>query len=61
MKQRKLKKSLDFANRENIPYVIIIGEDEVTKNKVMVKDMVNGENFEISLDNPENVKNIVKL
>lgn len=61
MKQRKLKKSLDFANRENIPYVIIIGEDEVAKNKVMVKDMVNGENFEISLDNPENVKNIVKL
>ena len=56
MKQRKLKKSLDFANRENIPYVIIIGEDEVTKNKVMVKDMVYGENFEISLDNPENVK-----
>ena len=61
MKQRKLKKSLDFANRENIPYVIIIGEDEVTKNRVMVKDMVNKESFEISLENPENVKNIMKL
>lgn len=61
MKQRKLKKSLDFANRENIPYVIIIGENEVANNKVMVKDMINAENFEISLDNPENVKNIVKL
>ena len=61
MKQRKLKKCLDFANREDIPYVIIIGEDEVTKNRVMVKDMVNKESFEISLDNPENVKNIVKL
>lgn len=61
MKQRKLKKSLDFANRENIPYVIIIGENEVTNKKVMVKDMINGENFEISLENPENVKNIVKL
>lgn len=61
MKQRKLKKSLDFANRENISYVIIIGEDEVATSKVMVKDMINGQNFEISLENPENVKNIVKL
>ena len=61
MKGRKLKKSLDFANRENIPYVIIIGENEVASGKVTVKDMINQNNFEIELDNPEKVKKIVKL
>ena len=61
MKGRKLKKSLDFANRENIPYVIIVGEDEVESGKVIVKDMINQNNFEIDLKNPEKVKEIVKL
>ena len=61
MKGRKLKKSLDFANRENIPYVIIDGEDEVKSGKVTVKDMINQNNFEIDLKNPEKVKEIVKL
>ena len=61
MKGRKLKKSLDFANRENIPYVIIVGEDEVKSGKVTVKDMINQNNFEIDLKNPEKVKEIVKL
>lgn len=61
MKGRKLKKSLDFANRENIPYVIIVGEDEVKSGKVIVKDMINQNNFEIDLKNPEKVKEIVKL
>lgn len=61
MKGRKLKKSLDFANRENIPYVIIVGEDEVKSGKVTVKDMINQNNFEIDLENPEKVKEIVKL
>ena len=61
MKGRKLKKSLDFANRENIPYVIIVGEDEVKTGKVIVKDMINQNNFEIDLKNPEKVKEIVKL
>ena len=61
MKGRKLKKSLDFANRENIPYVIIVGEDEVKSGKVTVKDMINQNNFEIDLKNHEKVKEIVKL
>lgn len=42
MIKRKLKKSLDYANKENIPYVIIIGEDEVQKGVVNLKDMKNG-------------------
>ncbi len=61
MKNRKLKKSLDYANREKIPYVIILGENEIINKKVMVKDMINQNSFEIDLENPEKVKEIVKL
>jgi len=38
----KLKKSLDYANKQDIPYVIILGEDEMNKGSVKVKDMRKG-------------------
>lgn len=51
MKQRKMKKSLEYANDENIPYVFILGEDELKQNQVSVKDMKNKTQTTISLEN----------
>ena len=51
MKQRKMKKSLEYANDENIPYVFILGEDELKQNLVSVKDMKNKTQTTISLEN----------
>ena len=50
MNNKKLKKALNYANVENIPFVIIIGEDELKENKVMIKNMNTGvqEKIEIS-------------
>ena len=39
----KIKNQFKFASRLNIPYVIVIGEDEVKQNKVTIKDMNTGE------------------
>jgi len=39
----KLGKQFKLANQKNIPYVVIIGEDEAAQNKIMVKDMASGE------------------
>jgi len=39
---KKISKALDKANKETIPKVIIIGEEEVNKNQFTVKDMVTG-------------------
>jgi len=50
MSGKKLKKSLDFANKLGITYVIIIGEDEVNSGKVKIKKMVEGLEIEASLD-----------
>ena len=39
----KVGKSLEYANSYDIPYVVIIGEDEAKKNKLKLKDMKSGE------------------
>lgn len=40
---KSMKKKMNYANKQNVPYVIIIGEDEINANKVMVKNMATGE------------------
>ena len=39
----KLDKQLKYANKKGIPYVIIIGPEEVEKNIIKLKDMKTGE------------------
>lgn len=56
MQNKKLKKSLDFANRENIPYVIILGEDELSNGKIVIKNMLNNNDIELSLNDLEKIK-----
>lgn len=56
MNSKKLKKSLDYANKEKIPYVIIIGEDEINSNIVIVKDMFNNNSFKLELDALDKIK-----
>ena len=43
----KLDKQLRYANRKNIPYVIIQGPDEMSRNTILLKNMKNGEQTEI--------------
>lgn len=50
MTERKLKKSLDYANKKNIPYVLILGEDEISLRKIKIKNMQTGTEIEISID-----------
>lgn len=44
-----LNKALDYANKKQFNYVIILGEKEKTQGKVSIKDMNTGEQFEMSL------------
>lgn len=43
MANRKIGKTLDRANKENVRNAIIIGQNEVRNNQFKVKDMVSGE------------------
>ena len=42
---KKLKKSMAYANKINVPFVIILGEDEVQQGIINVKDMTTGQSL----------------
>ena len=44
----KLDKQLKYANKKSIPYVVIIGPEEVKNNVVKLKDMKTGEQETLS-------------
>ena len=44
----KLDKQLKYADKKGIPYVVIIGPDEIKKNVVKLKNMKTGEQKELS-------------
>lgn len=52
---RKLGKVMNYANREKIPYVIIIGESEIENNKFKLKEMETGSEYEFSFDEAKKI------
>lgn len=46
----KLKKQMNYANNKAIPFVVIVGENEMNENKVTLKNMVTGEQKMIEAD-----------
>ncbi|MDE1865943.1 MAG: histidine--tRNA ligase [Candidatus Micrarchaeota archaeon] len=47
---RKLTKELDYANKIKVPYVIILGKEEVKAGKLQLRDMNTGEQSLVSLE-----------
>jgi histidyl-tRNA synthetase len=39
----KMKKQMSYANEKQVPYVAIVGENEMNAGEVMLKNMVSGE------------------
>jgi len=50
----KMKKQLDYANRKNIPFVVLIGKEEMEKGVVTIKKMATGE--QKTMDNAEMIR-----
>lgn len=50
MNKRKIKKSFEFANKTNIKYVIVIGDNEVKEEKYTLKDMETGNQELLTID-----------
>ena len=49
LNNKKLKAKFKYADKLEIPYVIVIGEDEIAQNIFKIKDMKTGEEKEISI------------
>lgn len=56
----KLKKALNYANKENIPYVIILGVDEINNNQIKIKDMINSKEQVFAMDQIDDIVNYIK-
>ena len=53
----KMQKQMKYANNRNVPYVILIGEQELSKNSFIVKNMKEGSQEEYSLTKVEDFVN----
>ena len=46
----KMKKQMEYANRRAIPYVVIVGSDELAAGAAAVKDMRTGEQRQVAFE-----------
>ena len=51
-----MKKQMSYADAKQIPFVAIVGSDEMAQNKVMLKEMSSGNQQLVDL--PELVKSL---
>ncbi len=49
--EAKIKKQMQYANDKQIPYVAIVGDEEIKANCVMLKDMATGSQRLVSAEN----------
>jgi histidyl-tRNA synthetase len=53
LNDKKLKAKVKYADKLEIPYIIVIGDNEIEEGKVKVKNMETGEEIETLLDAKE--------
>ena len=60
LNEKKLKAKMKYADKLEIPYVIVIGDNEIESGRVKVKEMRTGEEIETALDAIEIAKIVLK-
>ena len=50
VEKAKIKKQFKYANSLEIPYVIVLGEDEIKNGTVSLKNMETGEQQELTIE-----------
>ena len=48
--QKKFKQKMSYADKLGVPYILLLGEDEITQGKVSLKDMATGEQRLLDMD-----------
>lgn len=46
----KIKKQMNYANKKGVPYVLMIGENEIKEGRYQLKNMKSGEQFKLTVD-----------
>ena len=56
----KLKKQFDYADRKAIPFISIVGGDEIAGNSVNVKNLESGEQKNFSKDDIQSIIDFIR-
>ena len=46
--QKKFKQKMTYANKLGVPYIVLLGDDEMAAGKCSVKDMRSGEQVTVT-------------
>lgn len=60
MNDKKVKKSMEWANKNNVAFVMVLGEDEIKNKIIKIKDMSSSFEIEFKYDDIEGIKNLIK-
>ena len=60
LNDKKIKTKMKYADKLKIPYVIVIGDNEIESGKVKIKVMETGEEIETTVDAKEITKIVLK-
>lgn len=60
MNNKKVKRAFEWANKNKIPFVIALGENEINSKIIKIKDMNNKKELEVGIDNIEDIVKIIK-
>ena len=60
MNHKKVKKAFQWASKNNIPYVIVIGDNEVSSGKLSIRDMDNSKDMEFSVDDIDKMSRFMR-
>lgn len=51
MEDKKFKAKMNYANKTAVPFIGILGEDEVNNNSIVIKNMTTGEQLTVGIKN----------
>ena len=60
LNDKKLKAKMKYADKLEIPFAIVVGEDEINNNKFKLKNMKTGKETEFRFDSISKIKEILK-
>ena len=58
--KKKVSKAFNWAGRNNIPYVVVIGEDELKTGKLMIRDMNNSKDETFNIEKIDEIVNYLR-
>ena len=56
MNKRKIKKCFEWADKNNIPNVLVLGENEIKSGIIKIKNMKTGKEKEYKIDEVEKIR-----